>query len=116
MTIVNRGSGIVYLNYGTSGIANAGIGLNPGGSSHVLNIRGINCFGAISAIVASGTALKLWSRFDGCWLSENCLKSCIWNSKKIGIFIAEFTPKATRSGFWQIAARGAKTRGLQKRI
>ncbi|MFB2983906.1 hypothetical protein [Microseira sp. BLCC-F43] len=56
VTIVNRGRAIVDLNYGTSAIALAGIGLNPGASSHVLNIREINYFGAISAIVASGTA------------------------------------------------------------
>lgn len=56
VTVINRGSAIVYLNYGLMAIAGAGIGLNPGGSSHVLNTREINYKGAISAIVSSGTA------------------------------------------------------------
>jgi hypothetical protein len=56
VTIVNRGSQIVYLNYGATAIAGAGIALNPGGSSHVLNVREINYKGVISAITVSGNS------------------------------------------------------------
>lgn len=56
VTLVNRGQQIVYLNFGNSAVANAGISLNPGGSSYVLNIQEINYKGAISAIVSSGNS------------------------------------------------------------
>ena len=57
VTIVNRGASICYLNFGSTALPNAGISLNPGGSSYTLNVREINYKGAISAIVASGTAV-----------------------------------------------------------
>lgn len=60
VTIVNRGNAIAYLNFGSTAVAGAGISLNPGGSSYVLNVREINYKGAISAIVASGnTTLEI---------------------------------------------------------
>ena len=57
VTVVNRGAAIAYLNFGSTAVTNAGISLNPGGSSYTLNIREINYKGAISAIAASGTAV-----------------------------------------------------------
>lgn len=56
VTIINRGATTIYLNYGATATSGAGIGLNPGGSSHELNVREINYRGAISAIASSGMA------------------------------------------------------------
>ncbi len=57
VTIVNRGASICYLNFGSTALPNAGISLNPNGSSYTLNIREINYKGTISAIVTSGSAV-----------------------------------------------------------
>jgi hypothetical protein len=54
-TIINRGNAIAYLNYGSFSTAGAGIGLNPGGSTHVLNVREVNYTGPISAVTSSGS-------------------------------------------------------------
>lgn len=54
-TLINRGNSIAYLNYGTAATIGAGIGLNPGGSTHVLNVREVNYTGPISAIAATGS-------------------------------------------------------------
>ena len=55
--ITNRSGEVAYLNYGVEAIPGAGIGLNPGGSTHNLKIQEINYSGAISAITGTGTAL-----------------------------------------------------------